>query len=233
MRGSGPASAEACGYRSRILHDVSAGPAGLAGPDAQRLVRGQLSRQVGAFWLLATSREVEFAHHGFPAAHPLCPARPLGGSPGDRPDPAPVHHPEPPDGLRPHPRHAGHRGGRGAPVGVVVLAGTDDPAGAGGRAAALAPGPADPLRPGRAHAGVRRAVRAGRGGHHRDRRGHRAVRGRAGPDPLEARCAGAPRGPDAHRAAGPDPGPGQAARAARRLAVRRRAPAGRGLVLRR
>ena len=41
------------------------------------------------------------------------------------------------------------------------------------------------------------------------------------------------RGPDADRAAGPDPGPGQAARAARRLAVRRRAPASGGLVVRR
>src|SRR3984957_6333354 len=102
-----------------------------------------------------------------------------------------------------------------------------------GGAGAVAARAADSLRPGRGHAGVRRAVRPRGSRHHRDGRGHGAVRRRAGPDPVEARRPGAARGPDADRAAGPDPGPGPAARAARGLAVRRGAPPGRGLVVRR
>ena len=126
-----------------------------------------------------------------------------------------------------------HRGGRGAPVRVVVLARRDDLADPGRRPAAVAAGAAHLLRLRRGGPHLRRDRGQGRG---RDRRHHRAdrrLRRRAGADQGEARRPGPARRPDAARAAGPHPGAGQAARTRRGMGVVAGTQAGRRLVVRR
>src|SRR5262249_38728701 len=91
-----------------------------------------------------------------------------------------------------------------------------------------------PGRTGRvARPGLRRAGGQGRPRPGADDRGDRAGGPRSRPDQGEARHAGAARRGHADRAAGPDPGPGDAAQPARWLGLGVRAPAGRRLLVRR
>ena len=180
---------------------------------------------------------IQCPHHDFRAAAETSPSgsstrAALGVHPAHAADQA-VHHQEPPDGLRPLGADDRHRGGFGACVRVVVLARRDDLADPGRRPAAVAPGAAHLLRVRRGGRDLRRGRGQGRGRDRRHHRAHRGLRRRTGADQGEARRPGPARRPDAARAAGPHPGPGQAARTRRGLGVVPGAQAGRRLLVRR